>query len=220
MNDTQPPGPALNRARKWTIFLVLQIIGLMALGSLLTIIIALAAFALFAGTPASSIPISLPVSGGQADVTARVDQGYVNREVAYFLTTNPITILTVGQVSEAVIQFNPDSTMDVTARIKALGRQIDVKVKDRVFVKENKLALALAENPKLEGLGVPLDLLNGVIGQVNTTVANQLNGLVQGVGTARDCISGKPVGRIPTLQKLNLEKGVLVAEFSVAIKPA
>ena len=215
--NKQPPTAVSGQPVTQSGLKIWQMAAFMVLGALITIVVILLWFSLFIGVPAKSVPLDLPPASGKSDVTARVSQEYVNREVANFLTANPISVLAVGQVSQAVVQFNADSTMNVTASIKALGRQLDLKVKDKVFVKNNKLALALAEDPKLDGFGLPLAALNGVIEQVNNSVATQLNGLVQSVGVARDCTTGKPVGRVPTLQTLNLDGGVLVAEFSVAI---
>src|SRR6476619_4277226 len=75
----------------------------------LTIITVVSAFILLAGIPSASAaaPLAQPDAGPglQADLTGKVSQEYVNREITANLSQHPITIWGVGEVTQAVPQF-------------------------------------------------------------------------------------------------------------------
>lgn len=189
----------------------------MLAGSLLTFILLFGWLTLFTGVPANNTPLTLPPASGKTDLTAQVSQEYANREVAAILNKKPYSILGVAEVKQVVLQFMPDSVVNANVRVIALGRQFDFIIKDTIQVRGNRVTLALKEDPKLEGLGLPVGLLNGVLDQVNANVADQLNQLVVSVGMAKDCATGQQIGRVPTLQALDLQPGVLKAQFSIDI---
>ena len=217
--DNQSPAiaPVIQPARPRRAIGILKIVGLMALGSLLTILLALLFVALFVGKPDSGQGLALPPASGKVDLTAMVSQEYANREVAHQLAVSPVSLLGVGTVGGAVLQFNPDSTVTVTAQIKALGRQVNVVIVDRITISGNQVDLILAQDPKLDSLDLPIGILRGVVGQVNISVAKQLNDLIVSIGKAQNCTTGKLIGRVPTLQTLSVDQGGLIAGFSIDI---
>ena len=83
-------------------------------------------------------------------------------------------------------------------------------MKDTISVKDGKVGLTLAEPVNAGGLQMPVVDLNGIVGNVNSLVANEINKLIAGVGTAI------PTHR-PTLQQIVLGQGVLEATFTVTI---
>ncbi len=173
--------------------------------------------ALFTGVPANNTPLTPPPASGKPDLNAQLSQEYVNREIAAFLNKSPVSVLGIVQVKQVVVQFSPDAVLDANIRISALGRQLDIVIKDTVEVRGNRLTLSLKEPPKLTGLGLPEDTVKGALDQINVSVANQLNQLVASVGLAKDCTSGQPLGRVPTLLALDLQPGLLNAQFSINI---
>lgn len=203
--------------RPRTVIVWWQALLFMLAGSILTVLLLVLGIILFTGVPATNIPLTQPPASGKADLNAQVSQEYVNREIAAYLTKSPVSILGVAQVKQVVVKLNSDQTLDATIRISALGRQFDFSVKDKVEVRGNKVALSLKEPPKIEGLGLPTNLLNGTLDQINSNVANQLNTLVASVGMAKNCTTGQELGRTPTLQSVDLQPGVLNAQFSIAI---
>ncbi|MBN9390609.1 MAG: hypothetical protein J0I20_21440 [Chloroflexi bacterium] len=189
----------------------------MVAGGVLTIGLAILYLVLFVGSPQNNTPLTLPPVSGKADLTAQVSQEYVNREIASALTKKPVNILGVVDVKQVVVEFNPDSVLAADVRIAAFGRQLDFNIKDIVQVRGNQVALTLKEDPKLGGLGLPLGILNGVLDQVNVSVASQLNQLITSLGQAKDCTTGQQIGRVPTLLAINSQQGVLNAQFNIAI---
>lgn len=189
----------------------------MLAGGVLALGLAMLYLILFVGSPQDNTPLTLPPASGKADLTAQVSQEYVNREIATALTKKPVNILGVVEVKQVVVQFNPGSVLDADVRIAAFGRQLDFNIKDTVQVRGNQVALALKEDPKLGGLGLPLGILNGVLDQVNMSVAAQLNQLITSLGQAKDCTTGQQIGRVPTLLAIDSQQGVLNAQFNIAI---
>lgn len=189
----------------------------MLAGSVITILLLVLWIAFFTGVPATNTPLTPPPTSGKPDLTAELSQEYVNREIAAYLNKSPVSVLGIVQVKQVVVQFSPDSVLDANIRISALGRQLDINIKDKVEVRGNQLTLSLKENPKVEGLGLPTATVNGALDQINANVASQLNQLVASVGMAKDCTTGKPLGRVPTLLALDLQPGVLHAQFSINI---
>ena len=102
-------------------------------------------------------------------------------------------------------------------RIAAFGRQLDFNIKDIIQVRGNQVALTLKEDPKLGALGLPVGVLNGVLDQVNLSVASQLNQLITSLGQAKDCATGQQIGRVPTLLAIDSQQGVLNAHFNITI---
>ncbi|MDB5081711.1 MAG: hypothetical protein JWP00_3635 [Chloroflexi bacterium] len=212
-----PPTMQTQNTPKTPVIVWWQALGFMVAGSLLTILLLVLWLVLFTGVPVNTTALTLPPPSGKADLTAQVSQEYVNREVAAILNRKPVSILGVVEVKQVVVQFNPNSVLDSNVRVTALGRQFDFIIKNTVEVRGNRVTLKLKEDPKLGGLGLPVGVLSGVVDQVNNSVADQLNKLVISVGQARDCTTGEQIGRVPTLQALDLQPGVLNAQFSIAI---
>jgi hypothetical protein len=196
-----------------------QVLGLMLAGSLLTIALFVIWLTFFAGVQENTNPLTIPPTSGKPDLNAQVSQEYVNREIASILTKKPVSILGVVEVKQVVVQFSPGSVMDSKVRVTALGRQFDFNIKDTIEVRGNQVALTLKEDPKLEGLGLglPVGMLNGVLEQVNASVASQLNQLIVSVGMAKDCTTGQQIGRVPTLLAVDVQPGVLNAQFAIEI---
>ena len=214
--QTLPPGPVIT-PRQGRFIGWWQALLFMVAGGVLTAALAMLYLILFVGSPQNNTPLTLPPASGKADLTAEVSQEYVNREIASALTKQPVNILGVVEVKQVVVQFNPDSVLAADVRIAAFGRQLDFNIKDTVEVRGNQVALTLKEDPKLGVLGLPLGILNGVLDQVNLSVASQLNQLITSLGQAKDCATGQQIGRVPTLVAIDSQQGVLNAQFNIAI---
>lgn len=186
-------------------------------GGVLTVILLVLYITLFVGSPQNNLPLTLPPASGKADLTAQVSQEYANREIASILDKKPVNILGVVEIKQVVVQFSPGAVLDANVRVSAFGRQLDFNIKDTVQVRGNQVALTLKEDPKLGGLGLPLGILDGILAQVNASVASQLNQLISSLGQAKDCVTGQQIGRVPTLLALDSEPGVLNARFAIAI---
>jgi hypothetical protein len=189
----------------------------MLAGGVLSILLLVLYITMFVGSAQNNLPLALPPASGKADLTAQVSQEYANREIAAILDKTPVNILGVVEVKQVVVQFSPGSVLDSKVRVTAFGRQLDFNIKDTVQVRGNQVALTLKEDPKLGGLGLPVGILNGVLDQVNANVASQLNRLITSVGQAKDCATGQQLGRVPTLLGLDVQPGVLNAQFGIAI---
>lgn len=189
----------------------------MLAGSIVTVLLLVLWIVFFTGVPANNLPLTPPPASGKADLNAQISQEYVNREISSYLTKNPVSVLGVIQVKQVLVQFNSDQTLTATIRISTLGRQLDFSIKDKVEVRGNRVALYLQEPPKIDGFGLPTNVLNGALDQINNSVANQLNQLVTAAGMAKDCTTGQQYGRTPTLLGLNVQPGVMSAQFSIAI---
>ena len=217
VNNQPRPGGIIEHRRRVRFIGWWQALLFMLAGGILTVILATLYITLFVGSPQNNLPLNLPPASGKADLTAQVSQEYVNREIASILTKKPVNILGVVEIKQVVVQFSPGSTLDATVRVAALGRQLDFHIKDTVQVRGNQVALTLKEDPKLGFLGLPLGMLDGVLDQVNTSVASQLNQLITSVGQAKDCATGQQIGRVPTLMALDVQPGVLNAQFAITI---
>ncbi len=212
------PEVALDKNKVRRKFGLWQAIGFTLLGSLFTFALFLLAFVFFAGVEVTKTSLPLPALSGASDLTAEVSQEYINREIATALVKNPISVVGVVEVKGLVVQFSRDNPIiDVGVRITALGRQFDFKIKDTVVVKNNKVELNLAEDLRLEGLFLPLGVLNGVVEQINSQVAQQLNQQLASISNARDA-AGKTLGRVPTLLSLSFGSGILIARFAIKIQ--
>ena len=194
-----------------------QAILFMLAGGVLSILLLVLYITVFVGSAQNNLPLTLPPTSGKADLTAQVSQEYANREIAAILVKAPVNILGVVEVKQVVVQFSPGSVLDAKVRVTAFGRQLDFNIKDTVQVRGNQVALTLKEDPKLGGLGLPVGILNGVLDQVNANVASQLNRLITSLGQAKDCATGQQLGRVPTLLGLDVQPGVLNAQFGIAI---
>ncbi len=193
-----------------------QALGFMFGGGLLTMTGLVIYFMLLAGILPSSTPLAQPEPSGKVDLTARLSQEYVNFEVMRSLSKNPISVLGVGQVKQITLQFSSNSVIDVSSRVVVLGKQFDVKSKQTIFVKDNKVAIVLVEEPQLEGFGVPVPILRGLVNDVNQKMADQINQQLTSVSTGLDA-NGKPSGRTPTLLKLTGVSGGLEVDFTVKL---
>lgn len=194
----------------------LQALACMFVGGLLTMSGLVIYFMLLAGVPATPTPLAQPEPSGRVDLTGMLSQEYVNLEVMNNLSKNPISVLGVGQIKQITLQFNSNSVIDVTSRVVVLGRQFDVKSKQTIFVKDNKVGIALVEEPQLEGFGVPGPVLRGLVNDVNQKMADQINQQLTALGTGLDS-NGKPSGRTPTLLRLTGVPGGLEADFTVKL---
>lgn len=212
-----PPTPGIEHRRRARFIGWWQAALFMLAGGILTVVLGILYITLFVGVAQNNLPLSQPPASGKADLTAQVSQEYVNREIASILAKKPVNILGVAEVKGVVVQFNPDQTLSATVRVAGFGRQLDFNIKDTVQVRGNQVALSLKENPQLDGLGLPVGLLDGVLDQVNANVASQLNQLIVSVGQAKDCTTGQQLGRVPTLLALDVQPGVLNARFAIAI---
>lgn len=207
----QPYNPKLRQGVRWW-----QALGFMLLGSFLTIGLLWLWLLLTAGTPVSSLPLTLPAPSGKPDLTASVSQEYINREIAVALAKTPISVLGVATIKEVVLEFQSAAAINIKARLVAFDRQFEFTIPNSVALKNNKVSLNLREDVKLGA--IPLGILNDAIEQVNRTAADQLNGQLSAVGQARNCTTGQLIGRVPTLLALRMEKGVLNAEFGIKIE--
>ena len=196
--------------RRRRLNLWLGIIGLLLLG----IAVGMAGTMLFlwlvVSQPLSGTQVASPPASGQQDARLTLSQEYINREVAAYLADNPVKVLGVLEVKQVVVTLAPGTQVAITARAEALGRQVDLNLKDTISVKDGKVGLTLAEPVNAGGLQIPFVDLNGIVGNVNSLVANEINKLIAGVGTAI------PTHR-PTLQQIVLGQGVLEATFTVTI---
>lgn len=217
LNNQPQPNATLEHRRRARFIGWWQALLFMVAGGGLTVILLVLYITLFVGSAQNNLPLALPPASGKADLTAGVSQEYVNREIASILDKTPVNILGVVEVKQVVVQFNSGSTLDARVRVTAFGRQLDFNIKDSLQVRGNQVALTLKEDPKLGGLGLPVGILNGVLDQVNTNVASQLNRLITSVGQAKDCLTGQQIGRVPTLLALDVQPGVLNAKFAIAI---
>lgn len=77
------------------------------------------------------------------------------------------------------------------------------------------MILEQSENTRLEDIS--LAILNGIVGQVNETIAAKLNDLINAAGVARSYTTGELLGRVPTLVSIATDAKIVIAEFNVAI---
>ena len=152
-----------------------------------------------------------------SDLSVRVNQDYVNREISKAMETTPLNAFGVASISDLNVAFVPNSRMDVTVRLKALDRDFDFTFQDAVAAVDQKVVLTQVGDVKLLALNLPLSALNEVVKQVNQVVENEINRQV-GAGQPGDCLTCTNLGRVPTLKSLSTETGTLVAQFDIAIK--
>jgi hypothetical protein len=154
---------------------------------------------------------------GASDLSVRVTQAYVNREISRAMQAAPLKIMGVAEVSDLTLEFDPGSQVKVTVRLNTAGRDFDFSFKDSLAAVNQQVVLTQVEDVRLEGLGLPLAALNEVVKQVNGLVENEINRQV-GAGQPGDCLTCANLGRIPTLKSLTTESGSLVAQFDIAIQ--
>jgi uncharacterized protein YpmS len=204
---TDPPPPVVRRRR---LNLWLGGAGVLLLG----IAFGMAATMLFlwlaVSQPLSPDPVPPPTPSQQQDARLTLSQEYINREVAAYLSANPVKVLGVLEVKQVVVELVPGNQVNITARAEAIGRQIDLKLKDNITVKDGQIVLTLAEPVNAGGLQLPFVNLNGIVDNVNVLVANEINKLIAGVGSAL------PAHK-PTLKGIVLSQGTLEATFGVTI---
>jgi hypothetical protein len=152
-----------------------------------------------------------------SDLSVRVTQAYINREISRAMQVAPLKILGVAEVSDLTLEFDPGSQVKVTVRLNTAGRDFDFSFKDSLAAVNQQVVLTQVEDVRLEGLGLPLAALNEVVKQVNGLVENEINRQV-GAGQPGDCLTCANLGRIPTLKSLTTESGSLVAQFDIAIQ--
>lgn len=152
-----------------------------------------------------------------SDLTVRLTQAYVNREISRAMQTTPLKIMGVAEVTDLMIEFDPGSQVKVTVRLNTAGRDFDFSFKDSLAVVNQKVVLTQVEDVRLEGLNLPLSALNEVVKQVNQLVEAEINRQV-GAGQPGDCLTCASLGRIPTLKSLTTESGILIAQFDIEIK--
>jgi hypothetical protein len=170
-----------------------------------------------AGSSTGKVKPPPPNQLTNSDLSVRVTQDYVNREIKRAMQAAPLKIMGVAEVSDLTLEFDPGSRMKVNVRLTTAGRDFDFSFKDSLAAVNQKVVLTQVEDVRLEGLDLPLAALNEVVKQVNGLVENEINRQV-GAGQPGDCLTCASLGRVPTLKSLTTEAGSLVAQFDIAIQ--
>lgn len=152
-----------------------------------------------------------------SDLSVRVNQDYVNREINRAMQTTPLNAFGVASISDLKVAFDPNSRMNVTVRLNTLGRDFDFTFQDSVAAVNQKVVLTQVGDVKLQVLNLPLSALNEVVKQVNQVVETEINRQVA-AGQSGDCLTCANLGRVPTLKSLSTETGTLIAQFNIEIK--
>jgi len=151
------------------------------------------------------------------DISVRVNQDYINREISTAMKATPLNVLNLVAITDLKVAIAPNSQIGVTVRLNTFGRDFDFSFKDSLAVVDQKVVLAQSEDVKLVGLGLPLSALNEVVKQVNQLVEVQINRQV-GAGQTGDCVTCTNLGRAAILKSLTTEAGTLIAQFDIEIK--
>lgn len=151
------------------------------------------------------------------DLSVRVSQIYLNREISQAMKTTPLNVFNLVAITDLKVTFNPNSQVGVIVRLNTFGRDFDFGFKDSLAVINQKVVLAQSEDVKLQGLNLPLSALNEVVKQVNQLVELEINRQV-GAGQTGNCVTCTNLGRVPTLKSLTTESGMLIAQFDIEIK--
>jgi uncharacterized protein YpmS len=207
--SVHPPRPPAIRWWRW----IIGSLGLVLVGVCLGIGLTFIWILLSVSAPLSSAPLTQPVASNKSDANLTLSQEYINREITGFLNASPVKVLGVLEVKQVVVELKSGSQINIAARAEALGRQLDLNIKDNVSVSNGKVMLSLAESVKAGEFDLGFLNLNGVVDNVNLLVAGEINKLIAGVGSALP-------GHTPNLQQIALSEGVLGATFEVKVENA
>jgi hypothetical protein len=188
------------------------------LGAILNmLVLSLVLWWVVGASPGKFNPPPAGASLAAADLSVRINQSYVNREISRAMKATPLDAFGVISVTHLMVGFEPGSQMKVTVKLNTLGRDFDFIFRDSLAVVNQKVVLTQIEDVKLQGLNIPLSALNEVVKQVNNLVENEINRQV-GAGKPGDCLTCTNLGRMPTLRSLTSESGLLIAQFDIEIK--
>jgi hypothetical protein len=207
--SAQSPRPPAIRWWRW----IIGSLGWVLVGIFLGIGLTFIWLLLSVSAPLPSAPLTQPVASNKPDSNLTLSQEYINREITGFLNTNPVKVLGVLEVKQVVVELKPGTQINVAARAEALGRQLNLNIKDNVSVSNGKVMLSLAEPVKAGEFDLGFLNLNGVVDNVNVLVAGEINKLIAGVGSALP-------GHTPNLQQIELSEGLLDATFEVKVESA
>jgi hypothetical protein len=134
-------------------------------------VIALALGALwYFGSAPSTNPLPVrPTPTGTPDITAQINEGYINIEIQRQIKSNPINLGGVVGLKDLVISIKPNNLIDVQVKVGSPVADFDVSLTERVAVADGQITLRAEGNPRVGNGNIPIDITQ-IVNVVNRDI--------------------------------------------------